>query len=150
MILIDLQKAFDTTNHEIRLGKLHAIGFSEKTVAWFKSHLSDRASKYINNHFSDLSKVSCGVPQGSILGPLLVLLYVNDMPQVAHSDLFLYADDSGLTFQHKDIHTSEHQLNKDATNLSEWFVDNKLNIHLDVGKTKCTLFGSKLKLESLI
>ena len=88
MILIDLQKAFDTINHEILLGKLHAIGFSEKTVAWFKSYLSDRAFKVnINNHFSDLSKISCGVPQGSILGPLLFLLYVNDMPQAVHSDL---------------------------------------------------------------
>ena len=71
MILIDLQKAFGTMNHEI-LGKLHAIGFSEKTVAWFKLYLSDRAFKVnINNHFSDLSKISCGVLQGSILGPLL-------------------------------------------------------------------------------
>ena len=109
MILIDLQKAFDTINHDILLGKLHAIGFSEKTVAWFKSYLSDRAFKVnINNHFSDLSKISCGVPQGSILGPLLFLLYVNDMPQAVHFDLFLYADDSGITFQHKDVHTIEH------------------------------------------
>ena len=105
MILIDLQKAFDTINHEILLGKLHAIGFSEKTVAWFKSYLSDRAFKInVNNHFSDLSKINSGVPQGSILDPLLFLLYVNDMPQVVHSDLFLYADDSDLTFQHKDIY----------------------------------------------
>ena len=100
MILIDLQKAFDTINYEILLGKLHAIGFSQKTVAWFKSYLSDRAFKVnINNHFSDLSKISCTVPQGSILGPLLFLLYVNDMLQVVHSNLFLYADDSGLTFR---------------------------------------------------
>ena len=99
MILIDLQKAFDTISHEILLGKLHAIGFSEKTVAWFKSYLSGRAFKvYINSHFSDLSKIYCGVPQGSILGPLLFLLYVNDMPQAIHFDLFLYADNSGLTF----------------------------------------------------
>ena len=126
VILTDLQNAFDTINHEILLGKLHAIGFSEKTVAWFKSYLSDRAFKVnINNYFSDLSKISCGVPQGSILGPLLFLLYVNDMPQAVHSDLFLYADDSKITFQHKDVHTTEHQLNKDFTNLCEWFVDNK-------------------------
>ena len=95
MILIDLQKVFHTINHEILLGKLHAIGFSEKTVAWFKSYLSDRAFKVnINNHFSDLSKSYCGVPQGSILGSLLFLLYVNDMPLAVNSDLFLYADDS--------------------------------------------------------
>ena len=106
MILIDLQKAFDTINHEILLGKLHAIGFSEKTVTWFKSYLSDRAFKVnINNHFSDLSKISCGVPQGSILGPLLFLLYVNDMPQAVHSNFFLHVDNSGLLFRHKDVPT---------------------------------------------
>ena len=148
MILIDLQKFFDKTNPEILLGKLHVIGFSEKTIAWFKSYLSDRAIKVkINNHFSDLSNISCGVPQGSILGPILFLPYVNDMPQAVHSDLFLYADDSGLTFQHKDVHTIEHQLNKDVASLCEWFVDNKLSIHLGEEKTKCILFGSNLKLK---
>ena len=104
MILIDLQKTFDTISHEILVGKLHAIGFSEKTVARFKSYLSDWAFKVnINNHFSDLSKIYFGVPQGSILGPLIFLLYVNRMPQAIHSHLFLYADGSGLTFQYKNI-----------------------------------------------
>ena len=149
MLLIDLQKAFDTINHEILLGKLHAIGFSEKTVAWFKSYLSDRAFKVnINNHFSDLSKIYCGISQGSILGPLPFLLYVNDMPQAIHSDLLLYGDDSGLTFQHKHVHTIEHRLNKDFANLCEWFVDNKLSIHLGEEKTKCILFGLKYKLKN--
>ena len=129
-------------HHEILLGKLHAIGFSKKTIAWFKSYLSDRAFKVnINNHFSDLSKISCGVPQGSILGPLLFLLYVNDMPQTVHSD-------SGSAFQDKDVHTIEHQLNKDSSNLCEWFVDNKLITHLGEDKTKCILFGSKHKLKN--
>ena len=141
MILIDLQKTFDTINYEIVLGKLHAIGLSEMTIAWFKSYLSDWAFKNnINNHFSDLCKSSCGVPQGSILGSLLFLLYVNDMPQAVHSDLFLYADDSSLTFQHKDVHIIEHHSNKDFANLCEWFVVNKLNIHLGKDKTKCILF----------
>ena len=120
MILIDLHKAFDTINPEILVGKLHAIGFSEKAVAWFKSYLSDRAFKInINNHFSDLSKISCGVLQGSILGPLLFLLSVNDMLQAVHSRLFLYADDSGLTFEHKDVHTTEYKFNESFTNLCE-------------------------------
>ena len=150
IILIDLQKAFDTINYEILLGKLHAIGFSQKTVAWFKSYLSDQAFKVnINNHFSDLSKINYSIPQGSILGSLLFLLYVNDMAHAVHSDLLLYADDSGLTFQHKHVHTIEHQLNKDFTNLCEWFVDNKLSIHLGDEKTKCIVFGSKLKLKTL-
>ena len=63
MILIDLQKTFSPINHEILVGKSHAIGFSEKATAWFKLYLSDRALKVnINNHFSDLSKISCDVP----------------------------------------------------------------------------------------
>ena len=150
MMLIDLQKAFDTINHEILLGTVHVIGFSEKAVAWFKSYLSDRAFKVnINNHFSDLSKISCGVPQGSILGPFLFLIYVNDMPQAVHSNLFLYADDSGITFQQKDVHTIERQLNKDYANLCELFVDNKLSIHLGEKKTKYILFGTKLNLKNV-
>ena len=91
--------------------------------------------------------------QGSTLGPLLFVLYVNDMAQAVRSDLLLYVDDSGLTFQHKHVHTIEHQLNKDFANLCKRFVDNKLSIHLGEEKAKCILFGSKLNLkmmESLI
>ena len=80
--------------------------------------------------------------------PLLFLLYVNNKPQAVNSNLFLYVGDSGLTFQHKDVHTIEHQLNKDFANLCEWFVDNKLSIHLGEEKTKRILFGSKVKLKN--
>ena len=69
------------------------------------------------------------------------------MPQTVHSDLLLCAEDSALTFQHKDVHKIEHQLNKDFVNLCEWFLDNKLSIHLGEDKAKCILFGSKLKLK---
>ena len=128
---------------------LHAIGFSEKTVAWFKSYLSDRAFKVnINHHFSDLSEINCDVPQGSFLDPLLFLLYVNDMRQAVHYDLLLHEDDSGLTLQHRHLHTIEHQLNKDLANLCEWFVVNKLSTHRREEKIKCILFGSKLKLKN--
>ena len=87
--------------------------------------------------------------QGSTLGPLLFVLYVNDMAQAIQSNLLLYVDDSTLTLQHEHVHASEHQLNKDFTNLCEWFVDNKLSIHLGEKKTKCILFGSKLNLKML-
>ena len=70
------------------------------------------------------------------------------MPQAVHSDLFLYPDDPGLTFQHKHVHKTEHQLNKDFANLYEWFVDNKLSIHLGEDKTKYMLFGWKLQLKN--
>ena len=75
------------------------IGFSEKVNSWLESSLSGRTSKAnIDKKFSDTENLTCSVPQGSILGPLLFLLYVNDMPQAVKCDLFLYADDTCLTF----------------------------------------------------
>ena len=93
--------------------------------------------------------LSCGVPQGSILGPLLFLLYVNDMPQAVSCDLLLYADDSCLVFEGKDIDTIESRLNKDFNTLCDWFVDNKLSIHFGEDKTKSIIFGSQKKLAIL-
>ena len=94
MILIDLQKAFDTIDHDVLLQKLYAIGFSKRTVNWFKSYLSNRSFKVnLENNFSRPASVSCGILQGSIMGPLLILIYVNDMSQAVKCHLFLYADD---------------------------------------------------------
>ena len=104
MILIDLQKAFDLINHDILLKKLSIIGFSDHTVKWFQSYLSNRKfTVNLENSFSEVSSISCGVPQGSILGPLLFLIYVNDMPMAVKCDLFLYADDTCLVFQSKNV-----------------------------------------------
>ena len=95
------------------------------------------------NKYSSTAKIECGVPQGSILGPLLFLLYVNDMKQAVDCDLFLYADDSCLVYQHKDVSKIEQNLNKNFSNIYNWFVDNKLSIHFGEDKTKCILFGIK-------
>ena len=105
LIAIDLQKAFDTIDHAILLRKMKILGFSENVIKWFTSYLSNRVFHVnINNTLSDAGEVNCGVPQGSILGPMLFLLYVNDMAQAVNSELYLYADDSCLLFQHKDLH----------------------------------------------
>ena len=137
MILIDLQKAFDTIDHNLLLEKMIYLGFSEKTIQWFKCYLSNRAFIVnISDKFSQLGKVTCGVPQGSILGPLLFLLYVNDMPQAISNKLLLYADDSCILFQHKEVKTIEHHLNKDFSNLCDWFVDNNLSIYFGQDKKK--------------
>ena len=148
MILIDLQKAFDTIDHELLLEKMLFLGFSEEVIGWFRSYLSNRNFKVnINKAFSELGEVTCGVPQGSILGPLLFLLYVNDMPQALSCDLLLYADDSCLMFQHKDVKEIEKVLNQNFSDLCDWFVDNKLSIHFGEDKTKCVLFASKNKVK---
>ena len=103
----------------------------------------------MGDKYSSPGDLSCGVPQGSILGPLLFLLYVNDMPQSVSCDLLLYADDSCLVFTGKDIDKIEMQLNNDFNSLCDWFIDNKLSIHFGEDKTKSIIFGSKMKLKSL-
>ena len=104
MILIDLQKAFDTINHVVLLPKLKVIRFSEQSIRWFRSSLCDQMLLVeTENKLSDLGKISCRVPQGSVLGPLLFLIYVNDMPQAVKSNWLLYADDSCLSRKHFDV-----------------------------------------------
>ena len=150
MILIDLQKPFDTIDHNILLEKLKAIGFCDDTVSWFRSYLTDRAFLgSTENKYLSISKISCGVPQGSILGPLLFLIYVSDMKQTVSSDLLLYDDDSCLVFQHKHVTEIETHLNNDFSNLCEWFLDNKLSIHFGEDKTKSIVFGTKRKLRKV-
>ena len=102
----------------------------------------------IENQLSDFGKVSCGVPQGSILGPSLFVIYVNDMPQAVKSNLFLYADDSCLMYQHRDVNEIKKELSKDFENVCNWFVDNKLSIHFGEDKTKSILFASKRKIKN--
>ena len=150
MILIDLQKAFDTINHDILLKKLSIIGFSDHTVNWFQSYLSNRKfTVNLENSFSEVSNISCGVPQGSILGPLLFLIYANDIPIAVKCNLFLYADDTCLVFQNKDVSDIEKQLNEDFANICDRFVDNKLSIHFGEDKNKSILFTSKCKIKKL-
>ena len=150
MILIDLQKAFDTIDHGILLKKLSYIGLSESSITWFKSYLTNRKFQVnIEEVFSTPAEVLCGVPQGSILGPLLFLIYVNDMPESVSCDLYLYADDSFLLFSNKEASKVEQKLNTEFNNLCDWFEDNKLSIHLGEDKTKSILF-SRRKIKEFI
>ena len=147
MILIDLRKAFDTIDHQILLKKMEYLGFSKNTVTWFKSYLCERKFKIsIITSYSSHSNLLCGIPQGSILGPLLFLLYINDLSQAVVSDSLLYTYDTCIVFQHKSEIEIEKQLIRDFSSLCDWFVDNKLSIHFGQDKTKSILFGTKHKL----
>ena len=91
--------------------------------------------------------ISCGVPQGSILGLLLFLVYVNDMCTSVNCMLSLYADDSALLFSHRDPDVIADRLSTELSNCMRWLVDNRLSLH--VGKTECLIFGSKAKLKKV-
>ena len=104
MVLTDVQKAFDTIDYYILLQRFPLLGSSNEVIGWFSSYLRSRIF-YVNVHdkFSTTAELRCGIEQGFILGPWLFLLYVNDMPQAVDCDLFLYADDTFLLYQHKDL-----------------------------------------------
>ena len=146
LVLIDLQKAFDTVDHVILLEKLKAIGVS--SAAWFRSYLADRSQCVeVNNVRSSFRSISCGVPQGSILGPLLFLVYINDMSASVGCRLALYADDSALIFSHSDPTIIAGRLSEELTNCRRWLIDNKLSLH--VGKTECILIGTQRRLRNV-
>ncbi len=145
MVLLDLQKAFDTVDHEILCNKLQAMGIHEDSVKWFKSYLSQRQQIVSANQVDSMPmEITCGVPQGSILGPLLFLCYVNDMPTSVNCNLLLYADDSVLFTSGKDPQVISEILSHELESCRQWLIDNKLSLHL--GKTESILFGSKIKL----
>ena len=146
MVSIDLQKAFDTVDHSILIDKLHAAGVDN--VEWFRSYLTDRRQCVdIAGTRSDFLSVSCGVPQGSILGPLLFLVYINDMSMSLNCMLSLYADDSALLFSHKDSSIIAERLSIELSACKKWLVDNRLSLH--VGKTESILFGSGRRLKGV-
>ena len=103
LILIYLKNDFDTIDHDLYLKKLYSVCFSKRTVNWFKSYLSNRCFLFnLGNNFSQPASVFCGVPQGSFLERLLLLIYENDTSQAVKCDLFLYANYSCFVCQYKD------------------------------------------------
>ena len=139
-LFIDLRKAFDTVNHEILLLKLEHYGIRGIILDWFKSYLSNRKQfVYINGISSSLKDISCGVPQGSVLGPLLFLLYINDLPNISKIlNFYLFADDTNIYYENENLAQMEKIINLELKKLSMWLKINRLS--LNIGKTNFVIF----------
>ena len=121
MVLLDIQKAFDSVDHQILCKRLSALCI--QSTAWFNSYLSDRKQLVnINGTESDPLPITCGVPQGSILGSLLFLCYVNDMPNSFNCLRLQYADDSALICSDKDPEKIGSILHTNLESCNKWFV----------------------------
>ncbi len=143
-VLLDLSKAFDTIDHGILLQKLSHYGVRGIALDWFRSYLSNRTQfvEYCNIQ-STSQTITCGVPQGSVLGPLLFIIYTNDLPNsLIHSKCILFADDTTLYNTGTDERQLRLQIENDLTTLNDWFCANKLS--LNVQKTHFMVFGAKM------
>ena len=145
-IFVDLRRAFDTVEIYILLCKLRAVGCSERVLRWFKSYLCNRSQKVsFKNAFSDTRNTFAGVPQGSILGPLLFLIMINDLPGVLeHCNLTMYADDTTLYLCGTDHVVLQTKIQEDLDRMSSWLKRNKLNLNIE--KTHFMIIGTKQRI----
>ena len=129
LIFLDLTKAFDTVNHEILLLKLDHYGIRGQANDLLRAFLKRKQFVSINNHESPLLSNDYGVPQGSTLGPLLFILYINDLPSSVNCTPRLFADDTCSLFSAPNPSKSHFDMKKDLNDISEWFTANKLTIN---------------------
>ena len=148
-IFLDFSKAFDTINHQILLSKMFKYGVSGTPFTWYSSYLSGRKQYVkIGNVESSLKPITCGVPQGSTLGPLLFLLYVNDLPNSSCRLKFrIFADDTNILYSSKNIKDLESTINEVLVNVVRYCTVNKLSINFK--KTSYMIISSHRKKVSI-
>ena len=148
-VLLDFRKAFDLVNHEVLLNKLRYYNFEDKSLSWLQSYLSNRTQTvHIGNTHSNPAPISCGVPQGSLLGPVLFLLFINDLPlHVKNSLLDLFADDATLHNSEGTLCEIENNLREDMEYIGTSCTENRMVINEN--KTKSMLIGSRQRLARL-
>ena len=148
-IFLDFAKAFDTVNHNILLQKLQYYGVRGLPYLWFKSYLTDRKHFVsIGDSLSDVEHIKCGVPQGSILGPLLFLLYINDI--IACSNILqftLFADNTSISYEFdRNAKNIGEVINQELKHVSNWLIANKLTRNVDKSSFLHFAVGAKKKI----
>ena len=141
VIYTDFAKAFDSVPHERLLTKLEGLGVTGNVLAWIRSFLSNRSQCVrVDNEFSNWKPVKSGIPQGSVLGPILFVIFINDMPEVVKNLCKLFADDAKLFCSvHLRDETNNKSLQEDINALMEW--SNKWQLPFNIGKCKCLHIG---------
>lgn len=143
-IFLDLKKAFDVVNHKILLYKLECYGIRGPVHKLLTSYLHNRSQfKSVKGHTSSYQSVICGVPQGSVLGPLLFLLYINDFNLCCKSDFKLFADDTVIIISHHNMQHLSQLTNQVLATVHQWLLSNKLTLNLQ--KTTCMFFHKNKK-----
>jgi hypothetical protein len=147
-LYLDFSKAFDTINHEILFEKLHHYGVRGTALCWLKSYMLNRYQYvHFNGQNSSKKMIVCGVPQGSILGPLLFLLYVNDLAFVSnYFTSVLFADDTNMFSSSSDMTFLQTKCNTELKNISLWLQVNKLSLNID--KSQFMLFAGRKKIDN--
>ena len=132
-VFCDLSKAFDTISHSILLDRLEVFGIRGIALNWFKSYLGFRKQYTLyNNSSSSYTSVNCGVPQGSILGPILFLIYINDITRTTDKLKFLlFADDTTIFLHGRDPNHLQNILNLELVKVSNWIKNNKLTLNIN-------------------
>jgi len=128
-IFLDLRKAFDTVDHSILIKKLNSYGIVDRAGDWFESYLTNRTLFCtLNGNKSKQRRVTCGIPQGSCLGPILFIIYLNDFENsLQYSRASIYADDTNVTMASDDIQRMIDNASQEMLNLSEWMRLNELS-----------------------
>ncbi|CAB3985200.1 Hypothetical predicted protein [Paramuricea clavata] len=149
VLFLDLKKAFDTVNHKILLSKLGCYGIRGLALSWFQSYLSNRKQICkVNNSLSTFQNITCGIPQGSNLGPLLFTIYINDLPNSLEiTEPAMFADDTSLTATGESSFEIEYKLGVEIQNVKTWLDANKLTLNEE--KPEYMLIGSGKRLKQI-
>ena len=149
VVFLDIKKAFDTVDHQILIQKLDHYGFQGNELDFIESYLDNRQQCcQIEGYTSSMRKISCGVPQGSILGPLLFIMYMNDLPSaVPDVDITMYADDTAIDTAFRTVGEIKQPLLPAFFRLCQWLDKNKLS--LNVVKTEFMILGTNSRLRDL-